>query len=348
MKTRGNYKNKIILHLDLDAFFAQAETLRHPELKNKPLVIGADPKGGKGRGVVSTASYEARKFGIHSGQPISKAFKLCKNCFFLKPDINYYKKISKRIFKILKKYSKRIEKAGLDEAYLDISYTKDFKKAEELGRKIKKEVFAKEKLTCSIGISVSKKIAKIASGYHKPNGLTIVKKENLLEFLKNLDIERIPGIGPKTASILKKYGIRKVNHLKLIGKDFLEKILGKKGRDFYYLSLGIDNEEIKMRKKRNSIGREYTFEKDILDKNFIFSKAKELLKNLLNEISKKKIKISSIVVKIRYSNFETHTYSQKINSEELKFDFLFKKVKKMIEKFLDNKKIRLIGLRFLK
>ena len=223
---------RIILHIDMDAFFAQVEERENPQFKGKPVVVGADPKGGKGRGVVSTANYEARKYGIHSALPISKAFELCPKAIFLPVNIELYQKVSEKIMEIIKKYSKTWEIVSLDEAYLDLShifYDREkcgigeiWERVEKLAKKLKKEILEKEKLTCTVGIGPNKLIAKMAAEKAKPNGLLVIKPKQIKEFLEPLDIDDLPGIGPKTAEKLRVSGVNKIKELKRLSKSRLK------------------------------------------------------------------------------------------------------------------------------
>ena len=203
---------RVILHVDLDAFFPSVEVREHPELKGRPVVVGADPKEGKGRGVVSSASYEARKFGVRSAMPISRAWKLCPNCVYLRPHFDLYIKASTSIMRILKSHADKFEQGGIDEAYLDISSkVKDFGEASEFAKRLMEEVLERERLTCSIGVAPNKLVAKIASDFKKPYGLTVVKPEDVKGFLFPLAARKIPGIGPKTERALKELNIETVN-----------------------------------------------------------------------------------------------------------------------------------------
>ena len=200
----------IITHIDLDAFFASVEERDTPALKGSPIVVGADPKGGEGRGVVSIANYVARAYGIHSGMPISRAWKLSEEAkrggkprvIFVTPQFSKYEKASRHVLEIIGQYAGKIEVAGIDEAYADLSSLGSYKKAEAVSRKIQKEVSTKEKLTVSIGIGPNKMIAKIASGFKKPRGLTVVLPENVQDFLAPLSVRELPGVGPKTGEVL--------------------------------------------------------------------------------------------------------------------------------------------------
>jgi DNA polymerase IV (DinB-like DNA polymerase) len=208
--------NRFILHCDLDCFFAAVEIRDNPQYNGKPVIIGADPKDGKGRGVVSTCNYEARKYGLHSAMPISQAYKRCPQGVYLKPNSKKYLQVSKEVMDILKTYSDEFQIVGSDEAYLDITQiAKDYEEAERIAKEIQKEVSEKIRITISIGIAPTKSLAKIASDENKPNGITLVRPENISEFLKDMDITRIPGIGKKTKVYFYKRGLRKIGEVDL-------------------------------------------------------------------------------------------------------------------------------------
>ena len=336
---------RIIMHVDMDSFFTSCEILRKPELKGKPIVVGADPKEGKGRGVVSTASYEARKYGIYSGMPISIAYKKCKNCIFLPVDYEYYLKISKKIMELLKSKTDRLEVASIDEAYLDMSTLKDYEKAKEVANQIKKEI-AEIGLTCSIGIGPNKLIAKIASDFQKPNGLTVVKEEDVIEFLKPLEVKKIPGIGPKTSEILKQNGIETISDLQKVNKNTLREWFGKFGEEMYNFARGIDDSEIITKYEAKSFSRENTFEKDTYSIKIIEEVIDIISKELAKEIQNESKRFKTVTLKIRFKDFETHTSSLTItkfsNSEEN-----IKEIAKMLlRKFYPfEKPVRLIGVK---
>ncbi|MCJ7444385.1 MAG: DNA polymerase IV, partial [Methanotrichaceae archaeon] len=254
---------RVILHVDLDAFFPSVEVRENPELKDRPVVVGADPKEGKGRGVVSSASYEARKYGIRSAMSISRAWKLCPHCVYLRPHFDLYIKASNSIMKILKSHADKFEQAGIDEAYLDISNrVYDFAEAKELAQNIMKEVLQKENLTCSIGVAPNKMVAKIASDYKKPCGLTIVEEENVRAFLFPLEVRKLPGVGPKTERRLKELEIETIGILAAANPEMLTRIFGVWGIRLHESSNGIDQSEVIEEYETKSIGREVTFEQD--------------------------------------------------------------------------------------
>jgi DNA polymerase IV (DinB-like DNA polymerase) len=340
-------KGRIILHIDMDYFFAQIEERENPQFKGKPVVVGADPKGGKGRGVVSTANYEARKYGIKSGMPISKAYQLCPNAIFLPVNIELYEKVSDKIMGIVKKYSPVYEIVSLDEAYLDISFCKNWKEAENLGKKLKKEIFEKEKLTCTVGIGPNKTIAKLAAEKAKPNGLKVVKPEEVEKFLDPLDVDDLPGIGPKTAEKLRKIGVNKIFELKKLSKEKLREMFGKIGERIWEKARGIDEEPVSPEEIIKSIGRQITFERDTRNPKLIFGTFEKLIKEVYDELIENNFSFRTITVICRYKRFETHTKSKTLKEPSKDFEILKKESKKLLLKFfLESKKpIRLIGLR---
>jgi len=331
----------------MDAFFAAIEERENPQFKGKPILVGADPKKGKGRGVVSTCNYGARKYGIHSALPISKAFKLCPNAIFLPVNMELYKKVSENIMEIIKKYSPNWEVVSLDEAYLDISFTKSYKKAENLAKKLKKEIYEKEKLTTTIGIGLNKLIAKMATSEAKPNGLLIIRPNEAQKFLNPLDIEKIPGIGPKTAEILRNLGVEKIRDLKKVKKSKLKEIFGKTGQDIYEKARGIDESEVSSEEIIKSIGKEHTFEKDTRDPEIIFQTFEKIIKNVYQKLISNKFSFKTITVICRFSGFETHTKSKTLKEPTQDFEILKSQATKLLLKFLleNPKLVRLVGLR---
>jgi DNA polymerase IV (DinB-like DNA polymerase) len=331
----------------MDYFFAQIEERENPQFKGKPVVVGADPKEGKGRGVVSTANYEARKYGIKSGMPISKAYQLCPNAIFLPVQIELYEKISEEIMGIVKKYSPVYEIVSLDEAYLDISFCKNWKEAENLGKKLKKEIFEKEKLTCTVGIGPNKTVAKLAAEKAKPDGLKVVKPDEVEKFLDPLDVDELPGIGPKTAEKLRKIGVNKIFELKKLSKEKLKEMFGKVGERIWEGARGIDEEPVSPEEVIKSIGRQITLERDTRDAKLIFGTFEKLIKEVYEELMQNNFSFKTITVICRFKNFETHTKSETLKKPTKDFEIFKKEVKKLLLKFLiENKKpVRLIGVR---
>jgi len=351
---------RIIGHLDMDAFFAAVEERDNPYLKGLPIVIGADPQEGKGRGVVSTANYKAREYGIHSAMPISRAWQLSQEAkkqgkrevFFLEPDFEKYEKASQNLLKILKKYSPLIEPASIDEFYFDLSFAKTFKKTQKVCQDIKKEIEKKEKLTSSIGIGPNKLIAKIASGFQKPNGFTVMPPKKVEDFLNPLSIGKIPGIGPKTEEFFHQKGIKIVKDLKKFSRKELKEMLGKWGEDLYEKVRGRDDSPLVEEYEAKSIGEQETFEKDTLNYNFIVERFYALCQNVFNRFLEDKFKtFRTITITVRFADFETknrsHTLEQSTkNRKTLELEGL-----KLLLPFFDRREnprrklIRLIGIR---
>jgi nucleotidyltransferase/DNA polymerase involved in DNA repair len=336
---------RIIAHVDMDSFFTSCEVLRRPELKGKAIVVGADPKGGKGRGVVSAASYEARKYGIHSGMPISIAYRKCPNCVFLPVDYEYYLKISQKVMEILRRKTNKLEIASIDEAYLDLTYLQSYDRAKEIALEIKREI-AQLGLTCSIGIGPNKLISKIASDFQKPDGLTIVRNEQVIEFLKPLEVRVIPGIGPKTSEFLKQNGVSRIADLQAIDRDKLREWFGKFGDEIYNYARGIDDSELITEWEPKCLSREHTFERDTFSIRKIRNTLGTFASELAKEIKEEGKKFRTVTIKIRFSDFETHTASKTSKEPSDSERDIENAAKDLIQKFLPFKKaVRLIGLK---
>ena len=340
-------KNRIILHVDLDAFFAQVEERENPRFRGKPVVVGANPKEGKGRGVVSACNYEARKYGIKSGMPISRAWRKRPDAIFLPVNMELYQEVSKKVMTIAETFSTIVEKVSIDEAYLDLSYTGNYKEAEKIAIKIKKEIFKKEGLTSTIGIGPNKLIAKIACGQVKPNGLLTIKPSQVRNFLEPLDIEKLPGIGPKTAERFRERKINKIKDLRKLSQSELRGLFGKTGEIIYERARGIDNNPVISEEDIKSIGKEHTFEKDTRDSEVIFKTFNKIIRNVHKEFLKNNFSFRTITVVCRFSGFETHTKSKTLEKPSNDLTILKKEAKKLLLKFfIENPKlIKLVGLR---
>lgn len=346
--------------MDMDAFFAAVEERDNPRFKGMPIAVGADPGRGQGRGVVSTANYKAREYGIHSALPISVAWRLSESArkagkpavIFLPVDIEKYASVSEKIMDIVKKYSPKAEEASIDEAYFDLSFAGSFVKAGEICQKIKTEIREKEKLTCSIGIGSNKLIAKIASGVKKPDGLTIVEEKDKENFLAPLAIRKIPGIGPKTEEMFKNKGVNIVRDLKKFSQEQLEKMLGKWGLELYEKVRGRDDSPIIEKYEAKSIGEQETFLKDTKDSNFIFSRLKLMCENVVSRLAKEGFKnFRAVVVTVRFADFQTQTRSHTLDKSAASQKILGFEALKLLSPFLDKREnpkgklIRLIGVR---
>lgn len=332
----------IIMHIDMDAFFASIEEREH-KLHGVPVIVGAPPKNGKGRGVVSTANYEARKYGIKSGMSIAKAWKLCKHAVFLQPRFELYEKESEKIMKIIKNYSDAFEQVSIDEAFIDVSKRcKNFEEAKAMAYLIKNKIFEATGLTCSVGIANNKLLAKIASSMKKPDGLTII--ENNGKFLAKLKPDKIPGIGKKTKVYLRKLGIKTIGDMQKKDSFWFLENFGKIGIYYHNAAFGIDKSKVGEKYEIKSVGKEITFEHDTLDREFIFFNLSQLCKKVWQELKKEKIYFKTIELKVRYSDFETHTHEQSFIVPIDNLDIFKEKAKMMLAPLLI-RPIRLIGIR---
>ncbi len=337
---------KLILHIDMDAFFAAIEQLDNPQFRGKPVIVGADPKGGKGRGVVSTCSYEAREFGIHSAMPISQAYKRCLHAIYVFPRGKRYSEMSKKIMKILHRFSPDVEPISIDEAFLDVSSTyKLFGSVENLGISIKKVIHDETQLTASVGIAPSKFVAKIASDLKKPDGLVIVEKEHVLEFLAPLEISRLWGIGEKTLPKLQGIGIHKIGDLARYSQKELIDRFGKAGLHFWRLANGIDAREVKHHAVAKSISKEITFHVDKSDTDELSETLLYLCNELAREMRKKNYKGRTITLKIRLDDFSTFSRSRSFSQAIDASNMIQEQIVDMFSSFdRKGKKVRLLGV----
>ena len=336
---------RIILHIDLDAFFAQTEERENPQFKGKPIVVGANPRQGKGRGVVSTANYKAREFGIGSAMPISKAWEKCPDAVFLPVNMELYQEASKKIMEIVRKYSEKMEIVSVDEAYLDLSFLKSFEKAKETGKRIKEEILKKEGLTATIGIGPNKLIAKIACQQAKPNGLKVITPKKVMDFLAPLSIREIPGIGPQTAKKLK--GKETIKELRKLSKNYLKDLLGKSGQLIYEKACGKDQSLIETERETKSIGKEHTFQEDTRNSEILFNVLDRICKEVFSQIKENNYYFKTITVVCRFSGFETKTKAKTLEKPSQDLKLLKKEAKKLFLRFIisSRKPIRLIGVR---
>ncbi|UCH32123.1 MAG: DNA polymerase IV [Candidatus Bathyarchaeota archaeon] len=348
MKDSCKEEKCIVLHLDMDHFFSAVEERENPSLKGYPVVVGADPKGGAGRGVVKTCNYEARAFGIHSGMAISKAWRLCPNAIYVPGNYRLYKKVSRDIMTILGKYSNQIHQWGLDEAFLDISsQVKDVKEAKILAINMKHEILWNQKLTCSIGIGPNKLVAKMASEYGKPDGLTIVTEDIVRKFLEPMSVRKIIGIGEKTARVMNQMGIKTIGDLATSEASLLAAKFGIKGTRYHQFALGKYKARIEEKKRvRKSIGHERTFASDSKDQGFILKRLADLCKRIHERSTKHNLLFKTVTIKIRYSSFETYTRGETLSFFTNRLQDLQRIVLKLAQKHLQrNKRIRLVGIR---
>jgi DNA polymerase IV (DinB-like DNA polymerase) len=335
------------MHVDLDAFFAAVEEKNHPEYEGKPIIVGADPKQGKGRGVVSTCNYVAREFGVRSAMPISRAWRLCPHGVYLPVNYELYEQVSTRIMNILRSYADRFEQVGIDEAFLEISQkTSSFEEAERLAIEIKSTIRDSEGLTCSVGIGPNKLVAKIASDYRKPDGLTVVREDSVKHFLHPLSVEKIWGIGKKTKERLNSMGIKTIGDLSSFDVTRLRKEFGSVGEEFHRMAQGIDDSEVLEECLPKSFSREHTFQEDTSDRSQIQSTLNDLCTDVASEVAVNGFLFRTVTIKIRYEDFETHTHSRTLPFATADPESLKVTATRLLDPFfIKGKKIRLLGVR---
>jgi nucleotidyltransferase/DNA polymerase involved in DNA repair len=337
---------KVIAHVDMDAFFAAAEQLVRPELRGKPVIVGADPREGKGRGVVSTASYEARIYGVHSAMPINQAYRLCPHGHYLPPNGKLYKQYSQQVFEILARFTPLIQIVGIDEGFLDLTGSVHlYGSIRKMGEEIKRQVFSETGLTASVGIAPSKSVAKIASDMEKPNGLTIVEPETVQDFLDPLPVTKIWGVGKKTVQTLTKLGIQTVEQLRKYPQNLLEEKYGKMGDHLYRMARGIDERNVHDRDEIKSVSHETTFDVDQTDQELIISTLLSLSEKVSSRLRKYGLRGRTVQLKLRFKDFSTFTRHKTLSQYTHLTDEIFAISKALYEQFDDREKpVRLIGV----
>jgi DNA polymerase-4 len=329
--------DRAIIHVDMDAFYASIEQRDNPSLRGKPVIIG----GASDRGVVCTASYEARRYGIHSAMPGKLAKRLCPDGIYLPVNMKKYKETSKEIHNIFRRYSSIIESISIDEAFLDVTDKDYIMIAKNIKRDIKNEL----ELTASVGISMNKLLAKLASDIEKPDGFTVIKKGEVIQLLKPLPVTKLWGVGPKMERELNKLGIYYIEDIQNYDVNVLISLFGKRGKELYDFSFGLDYRPIEDHILNQSIGEEETFHEDIRDVNILIDKLKLYSINLSNKLIKKGYLVKTITVKIKYDDFSIETRSMTLNIPTNDHITIFSTSKHiLLSKFKMEKKVRLIGL----
>ncbi len=339
--------NRHIIHVDMDAFFAAVEQRDDSRLKGKPVIIGADPKKGKGRGVVSTASYEARKSGVVSAMPISEAYRRCPQGVYLRPNMDKYTKASKKVYSIFYQFSPLLEPVGIDEAFLDITGSFHiFGTPVETCLKLKEKIKKETDLTVSVGLAPIKMAAKIASDLDKPDGFYEVKKDKLLDFLWPLGVDKLWGIGEKTKKVLNNMEINTIGQLAKVERDLLKVQFGKNGLHLWQLANGIDPREVEQPDEAKSIGGEFTFSKDTADSFQIETTLSQLSEEVSTRLKKGSLRAKIICLKIRLEDFSTYTRSMRLIRATNFYNTIYRAAKKLYyDSDFAGKKIRLVGVR---
>ncbi len=330
------------MHVDMDAFFASVEQLRYPQYRGKPVIVGALP--GR-RGVVSAASYEARKYGVHSAMPISTAYSLCPKGIFLPVDGKTYREVSSKIFSTLQAFSPLVEIASIDEAYLDITGCPVVRDGlHNAGVAVKKAIYDAVLLTASVGIAPNKFLAKIASDTQKPDGLTVVPAGEELVFLKPLTVEKLFGVGKKTVQFIHDRGITTVGQLQKYERDQLVAMFGSLGDSLYFYSRGQDSSEVCDEAPPKSIGKETTFQEYLQDAEYLQAVLAQLSEDVGIRLRRNSMYASRVTLKIRFDSFETITRSISFQTPVNQDHILYSYARELLDAVPLHKKVRLIGI----
>ena len=340
-------ERRAILHVDLDAFYVSVEVREDPRLRGLPVVVGADPEEGRGRGVVIACSYEARKFGLRSGMPISQAYKLCPQAKYIPPTWGLYERTSEEVMSTLRGFADKFEQGSIDEAYLDVSSrAKEEQSATSVALEVKKAVKERHGLTCSIGVAPNKSSAKIASDRNKPDGLTVVPFDGVAAFLAPLAVGVVPGIGPKTREFLSEKGISTISQLQeLEGKQLLT-WFGKNGVWLWGVIHGQENVEVRQQEMPKSLSVERTFKDDVKDFREVRREATDGASELMRRMKSAGYSYKVAGIKIRFRGFETHTREKTLVSHTDSERPLLEAIDSLLGEFeAKGKPVRLIGVR---
>jgi DNA polymerase-4 len=333
-----------IIHIDMDAFYASVEQRDRPGLKGKPVIVGGDPLS---RGVVAACSYEARKFGVHSAMASSTAYRLCPDAIFIRPRFDIYRAVSAQIRDIFYEYTDLVEPLSLDEAFLDVTENyKGMPSATLIAREIRKKTYERTgKLTASAGVSFNKFLAKVASDFNKPNGITVITPEMADEFIDSLPIRKFFGVGKVTEEKMLNLGIKTGADLKGIKKERLIELFGKSGIYFYEIAHGIDDRPVEPNRIRKSIGRETTFLEDIDDTDQMLEILDEIAADLEDSLLERDAKGRTVTLKVKYFDFRSITRSVTIDEPADNASVIMKYIKPLLSRTeAGEKKVRLLGI----
>lgn len=341
-----NDTSRKIIHIDMDAFFASVEERDHPELRGKPLVIARHPSDTGGRGVVTTANYEARKFGIHSAMSAQKAYELCPEAIFKPGDHQKYSAISKEVREIFYRYTDLVEPVSIDEAYLDVTNNKiNCKSAIKIARMIQLDIWQTVHLTCSAGVSYNKFLAKLASDFQKPKGMTVVTPEEAVDFLKALPIEKFHGVGKKTVPKMHELGIFTGEDLYQCTEMMLIQQFGKMGYSLYRKVRGIHDSPVNVTRERKSVGKEHTYGQPLSTEEEVLGQLRQLAEKVEDSLRRVQKHGKTVVLKVRYTDYSTVTKRVTLPEYVYKKEALFYQASLIWEEILGIEKgIRLLGI----
>jgi DNA polymerase-4 len=334
-----------IIHIDMDAFYASVEQRDFPEYRGKPLVVGGLPQG-RG-GVVATASYEARKFGVRSAMSSKRALQLCPDALFVRPRFAAYKEVSQHIREIFSRYTDLIEPLSLDEAYLDVTNDKlNIGSAIDIAKQIKQAIKDELNLTASAGVSINKFVAKIASDINKPDGLKFIGPSSIENFMEQLPVEKFFGVGKVTAQKMKQMGLHTGGDLKKLTEDEMTRHFGKPGRFYYQIVRGIDNREVQPHRETKSLGAEDTFAYDLTTLAEMEAELDKIAEVVHNRLLKYELKGRTLTLKVKYSDFKQITRNQSFTMAFNDLETISNTAKQLMAATNpdDNTRIRLLGI----
>lgn len=336
--------DRIVLHADLDAFFASVEERDDPALKGKPVIVGSDPKGGAGRGIVATCNYAARRFGVRSAMPISTAFKRCPRGVYLRPDFPRYCEASRRVMALLEAQADVFEQAGIDEAYLDVSARGTFESARDLARALQARVREEERLSISLGVGPNKLLAKLASDHKKPGGVTVVIPARVQEFLDPKDVGVLRGVGEVTREALLERGWETVAQLKGATESQLRAVVGSFGPALWREARGLDDRPVDPVWEAKSVGREHTFDEDTDDPEEARRTLSACVRRVHGDLRSDGHWCRTLAVKVRFEGYETHSRQTTLRLATGRLDLLESAALALLEPFLGaGRRLRLVG-----
>ncbi len=337
-------KQRKVIHIDMDAFYASVEQRDNPEYRGKPLVVGGPPQG-RG-GVVAAASYEARKFGIRSAMPSKKALELCPEVLFIYPRFAAYKEVSGKIREIFHRYTDHIEPLSLDEAYLDVTTDKqNIGSAIEIARQIRQAIKNELQLTASAGVSINKFVAKVASDLNKPDGLTFIAPAQVEEFMEKLPVEKFFGVGKVTADKMKGMGLYTGADLKKLTEEDLVTRFGKVGHFYYNIVRGVDDREVVSERESKSVGAEDTFPYDLTSIDEMHAELDKIAKIVSDRLQRYELKGRTVTLKIKYHDFKQITRSISLQSPVSDMEAIADTSRQLMQLAdLVDKKVRLLGI----
>jgi nucleotidyltransferase/DNA polymerase involved in DNA repair len=337
---------RTILHVDMDAFYAAVEQRDRPELRGKPVIVGADPRGGRGRGVVATASYEARRFGVASAMPISQAYRLCPHGVYVPPDMEKYARVSHDVMEILRRYTECVEPISIDEAFLDVTGSRRaFGDGERIARALKDAIRTETALTASVGVAPSKLVAKIASDLRKPDGLVVVPPGGEAALLAPLPVRRLWGVGPKMEEALARLGVATIGDLAGLDPARLEHRLGTHGHDLLLLARGIDDRPVVAdRDAAKSIGHEHTYDVDTADLARLRRTLLDLSDAVAARLRAHAVRGRTVTLKYRDEDFKTITRAETVPGPTDVGNRIFEVAWRLFQKAHGPRKVRLLGV----